>query len=93
MKIMGGGDSKFLATIFLLIPLRFQDTVFYYLLISTIIIGSISFIQNIIINWDLIANAVRSKEKGAIRKCFGRKFPYAPVVLLTWGWFGWTIYS
>ncbi len=92
LKIMGGGDSKFLATVFLLIPLKFQDEVFYYLLISTVIIGSIAFIQNLIINWSKIIEGIKAKEKGVLKNYFGRKFPYAPVILLSWVWFGWKTY-
>lgn len=91
-KVMGGGDSKFLATFFLLIPLNFQEVVFYYLLIITIIVGLILFINNIIVNHEKIFVSMKNRDLEGIKSCFGSKFAYAPVILITWIWFGWTIY-
>jgi prepilin peptidase CpaA len=91
-KIMGGGDSKFLATFFLLIPLNFQEQVFYYLLIITIIVGLIIFINNLIVSHEKIIESIKNKNIDGIKSCFGSKFAYAPVILITWIWFGWTIY-
>ena len=91
LKVMGGGDSKFLATVFLVIPLKQQDIVFYNLLISTIIIGGIVFVNNIIVYRRELYKSIKNMDVEGIKKCFGKKFPYAPVILLAWVWFGWTI--
>ena len=91
-KIMGGGDSKFLATFFLLVPLNFQEQVFYYLLIITIIVGLLFFINNIIVNHEKIFENMKERNIYGIKSCFGSKFAYAPVILITWIWFGWKIY-
>lgn len=88
LKIMGGGDSKLLATFFLLIPLNQQEIVFYYLLINTVIIGLTVFFKNIVVNFRTIIKGFRENDLQTIKSCFGRKFPYAPVILFTWIWYG-----
>ncbi len=88
LNIMGGGDSKFLATFFLLIPLENQEDVFYYLLVITVIIGLSVFTKNIVINFEKIINGLKMKNRQMVKECFGTKFPYAPVVWLTWIWMG-----
>ncbi len=92
MKIMGGGDSKFLATFFLLIPLNLQEAVFYYLLVNTVIIGSLFFINNIIVNHEKLIESFKNRNLEGIKGCFNNKFAYAPVILLTWMWIGWILY-
>ena len=88
LNVMGGGDSKFLATFFLLIPLNQQEAVFYYLLLITIIIGLAFFLKNIIINFEKLINGLKMKNKQMVKECFGTKFPYAPVIWVTWIWMG-----
>ena len=88
LKIMGGGDSKLLATFFLLVPLNQQEIVFYYLLINTVIIGSTVFLKNVVVNFNTIIKGFRENDLQSIKSCFGRKFPYAPVILFTWIWYG-----
>lgn len=92
LKIMGGGDSKFLATFFLLVPLDYQEIVFYYLLIFTIIIGVIKFFHSVITNYSKLVEGFQTKNMVMIKSCFGTKFAYAPVIFLTWVWMGWILY-
>lgn len=92
LKVMGGGDSKFLATFFLLIPLKLQETVFYYLLIITVLIGAFNFIRNIIHNREKLFESIKRKDVKGVKSCFGTKFAYAPVILVTWIWIGWEIF-
>lgn len=87
-NIMGGGDSKFLASFFLLVPMNFQDQVFYYLLVATILIGSFLLIQNLVQNYQSILNELQMRRYGEVKKYFGKKFSYAPVILLAWLWVG-----
>jgi prepilin peptidase CpaA len=84
MKIMGGGDSKFLASFFLITPLALQDQVFYFLLISTVIVGVIFLVKNIIQNRVKLMEFIRDKNIIGVKSCFGTKFAYAPVILITW---------
>ena len=93
LKIMGGGDSKFLATIFLVMPLEAQDKVFLYLLLATITIGFVSLSNNIYIQREKLRESVRNKDIQGVKSCFGTKFPYAPVILFTWVLMGWDLYT
>lgn len=89
LNIMGGGDSKFLSTFFLLIPLKTQDDAFYYLILSTIFIGTSVFIFNIIRNWKSIMSSLKSKDYALLKKSFGTKFTFAPVIFVSWIMLGW----
>lgn len=89
MRIMGGGDSKFLCTFFLLIPSALQPDALIRLLISTLLIGSFMLLTNVVKHHEKIINAVKIRHMAGIRECFGTKFSFAPVVLLAWLWLGW----
>ena len=93
MNIMGGGDSKYLASFYLLIPLQFQETVFLYLLYTTVIVGSSLLLFNALKNFDKIILMLRIGDVKGIRKVFGKKFTYAPVIFIAWMWFGWQNHS
>ena len=92
LKIMGGGDSKFLASFFLLVPLNEQEKFFFYLLLGTIIIGVFFLLKNTIHNREEIMISMRNKDVQGVKNCFGTKFAYAPVILMTWIYFGYDIY-
>ena len=91
MKIMGGGDSKYLASLFLLIPLNFQEKVFLALLITTVVVGLIIFLKNIMVNMKGIINAIKESNITELKSYFGKKFAFAPVILLAWIWLGWDL--
>ncbi len=91
LKIMGGGDSKYLATFFLLVPYAFHDKMFFALALSTTLIGGSIFIKNILKNLDKLVLAYKTMDVTLVRGVFGQKFAYAPVILISWLWFGWTI--
>lgn len=88
LKVMGGGDSKFLASFFLIVPLDRQDQVFIFLLIATVIIGIIFFIKNTFENREKLIQSFLDKDIKGVKSCFGTKFAYAPVILVTWILFG-----
>jgi prepilin peptidase CpaA len=90
-KIMGGGDTKYLFSLFLLIPISLQGKVFYYLLISTIIIGGFLLIQNTLKNFKPLWRAILDGNTRAVKSFFGTKFSYAPVILVTWLWIGFSL--
>ena len=89
LNIMGGGDSKYLSSLYLLIPLKFQEIVLLYLLYTTVIIGSSLLLFNALKNLDRIVLLVKIGDARGIRKIFGKKFTYAPVIFIAWMWFGW----
>lgn len=88
LKIMGGGDSKFLSTLFLVVPYALHDQTFEYLLYSTILIGSFVFLTNLVKNFEKIILNLKIRNFVEVKSCFGSKFTYAPVILLSWLWLG-----
>lgn len=93
MNIMGGGDSKYLSSLYLLVPLKFQEATFIYLLYATILVGSILLLVNILKNFDTIVLHLKMRDITGIKKIFGKKFTYAPVIFIAWMWFGWQNYK
>lgn len=93
MNIMGGGDSKYLSSLYLLIPLGFQEMALLYLLYTTVIIGSSLLLFNTLKNFDKIVLLIRIGDVKGIKKIFGKKFTYAPVIFIAWMWFGWQNHS
>lgn len=89
LKIMGAGDTKYLFSFFLLIPKEIQDHFFVSLLWMTIIIGLSSLLITIAHNLKGIFFAFQTYNLDGVKKIFGQKFPYAPVILLSWVWIGW----
>ena len=90
---MGGGDSKYLSSLYLLVPLNLQEAVFIYLLYATILVGSSLLLYNALKNLDIIVIHIRMKDVAGIKKIFGKKFTYAPVIFIAWMWFGWQNYK
>ncbi len=88
LNIMGAGDSKYLFSLFLMVPYELQDQAFYTLIYSTILVGGMSFFINIYQNKKKLAFAFERKNVGIIKGVFGKKFTYAPVILMSWVWFG-----
>lgn len=91
LRIMGGGDSKFLFTFFLIVPMHLQEKTFEYLLISTVLVGTFVFITNVAKNFDKLKRSLKVGDHQTVKSCFGSKFAFAPVILLAWIWIGWTI--
>lgn len=88
MRIMGAGDSKYLFSLFLLTPALWHDQVFTLLLNSTMIIGGFSMLTSISQNHEKIVIYARSGYARGIKECLGNKFPYAPVIFMSWAWLG-----
>lgn len=91
LNIMGGGDSKFLFTFFLLLPVPVHEETLTHLLLSTILIGGFIFLQNLLKNFKVIVDAAKAYDLRTVKNCFGTKFSYAPVILVAWLWMGWTL--
>ena len=89
MNIMGGGDSKYLSSLYLLVPLHFQETTFTYLLYATVLVGSTLLVFNTLKYLDIIVIHFRMRDIAGIKRIFGKKFTYAPVIFIAWMWFGW----
>ncbi len=93
IKIMGAGDVKYLFSFFLLIPLKYQDLFFFFLLYSTLIVGLTLLSYNTFKNFDKIRKAFQLRNITQIREVYGKRFSYAPVIGMAWVWFGWSIKS
>jgi prepilin peptidase CpaA len=89
LKIMGAGDTKFLFSFFLLIPKLVQNELFVLLLYSTVLIGCFFFLTNFIKNFEKIVQTIKAREYFLLKNFFGSKFPFAPVILISWIWLGW----
>lgn len=88
-KIMGAGDSKFLASFYLLVPQVLQYPLFIQILYTTIAISAILFLVNVLKNFVRIKNAIFLLQPAGIKDLIGRKFTYAPIILLAWLGIGW----
>lgn len=91
LRVMGGGDSKFLFSFFLLIPAALQPKALLALLVSTVLIGGFLFLTNLGKNHEKIVTYLKTGYIKGIKECFGTKFSFAPVILLAWMWLGWEI--
>ena len=91
LRIMGGGDSKFLFSFFLLIPVALQSRALMLLLLSTVLIGGFLLLTNLGKHHEKIVAMVKSGYIKGIKQYFGTKFSFAPVILLAWLWLGWEI--
>ena len=88
LRIMGGGDSKYLVTFFLIVPKSFHEDFLFSLLMVTIIVGGSQFIYNSVKGRQYIIDFFTYKQVSYLRKCYGKKFPFAPLILLSWIIFG-----
>lgn len=84
LKIMGAGDSKFLASLFLIIPLEYQLLFFEKLIISTILTGAILLTYKLISKRDKLKAYFLSRYWDGIKETIKSRFSYAPVVTLAW---------
>lgn len=91
-NVMGAGDSKFLASLFLIIPLQFHIPFFEKLVISSIAVGALLFSYRVYKNGpELKAYFVGHYWEG-IRKSLQSRFSYAPVIFLAWIILGFNIW-
>lgn len=84
MRIMGAGDTKFLFSFFLLVPFKIQSTMLDNLLLCTVYIGITFFLYNLMKNFKNIYLTLSSGYLVGLSRYFGSKFPYAPVILVSW---------
>jgi prepilin peptidase CpaA len=84
VRIMGAGDSKFLFSFFLLVPLKVHPLVLNNLLLCTVYIGLSFFFYNTFKNFRGIYNSIIIGHFSGLKRYFGTKFPFAPVILVSW---------
>jgi prepilin peptidase CpaA len=93
LKIMGAGDVKFLSTFFLLLVPHLQERLFYYLVASTVVVAVTFLVFNTLKNSREIIQIFQSRNYGDLKKFYGTKFSYAPVILLSWIMLGLDIFG
>ena len=82
--IMGAGDSKYLASLFLLLPWALQLKFFENVLLSTILVGGILLITKVIMSFNKLKGYALSLYFKGILQEIRSRFSYAPVLLLAW---------
>lgn len=88
MDIMGAGDSKFLASLFLLIPEKHHILYAEQLLLMTILVGSFLLLRTIISNWQKSQAYFISRHWRGLFSLIRSRFSYAPVIMLAWMLYG-----
>ncbi|MBL7665563.1 MAG: prepilin peptidase [Bacteriovoracaceae bacterium] len=88
IKIMGAGDIKYLFSFFLILPLGIHQDMFNRLIVFTGICAFVFLTFNLVKNYKILFSALKEKKYGLIKNCFGTKFAFSPVILITWIWFG-----
>lgn len=90
LKIMGGGDVKFLSTFFLMIPLKFHENFLYILLLSIISTSVILIILKCLRNYKQVIDAIFKKRIDLILEIIFKKSwnVFAPLICLSWIMFG-----
>lgn len=84
VNIMGAGDSKYLASLFLVLPYKMHWPYLELVLLSTIVVGAILLVTKLISRFARIKGyALSFHVKGVLTEIRSR-FSYAPVLLLAW---------
>lgn len=86
--IMGAGDSKYLASLFLLIPTPLHMPFMEKILIVTIFVGSILLLMKFVKSAAKIRAYLATFYLKALRAEIHSRFSYAPVILVAWILFG-----
>lgn len=84
LKIMGAGDSKYLASLFLLIPLHLQSQMMEKVLYSTLVVGLVMLTFKIAKDFKKIKAYAFSAYWKGFKESIRSSFSFAPVVLLAW---------
>ncbi len=82
--VMGAGDSKYLASICLLIPLQFHFAFFEMLLLSTSCVGGCLLVYRLFKDFRKIQAYLLTRYWQGIKLIIKSEFSYAPVIFLAW---------
>ncbi len=93
LKIMGAGDSKFLASLFLILPLEFHLFFLSKVVLSTIVVGSSIILIKIIKNRSKFKSFALSYYWEGFLSDLRSRFSYAPVILIAWILLGFEIWN
>lgn len=84
LNIMGAGDSKFLASLFLIVPLEFHLMFFSKIVISTIVVGATLLILRLIKHGPQLKAYFVSQYWEGVKTTLKSRFSYAPVIFIAW---------
>lgn len=84
LGIMGAGDSKYLASLFLIIPVEQQAIMFEKIIYSTLIVGLVMLSLKIAKDFQKIKAYALSTYWQGFKESIRSRFSYAPVILLAW---------
>lgn len=88
---MGGGDSKFLATFLLLIPVDLQHRYLESLAVGILILGGGLVVYRSLVSLKEIGIFWRTRDWVILSRIYGKKIPFAPIILFSWLAFGYNI--
>lgn len=86
LDIMGAGDSKYLFSLFLIVPEPFHELLLVKLCVLTIAVGAFLLSYKVTSQWDKFKVIVFARA-GSLKNFLGGKFTYAPVIMVAWLWF------
>ena len=84
IKIIGAGDSKYLASLYLVIPINWCELALYSLFLSTLIIGGFVFFTTVVKKYDQLWPSFMARDYAQVAKLLNNRFSYAPVILVSW---------
>lgn len=83
-KIIGAGDSKYLASLYLVIPIDWCELALMSLFFSTLIIGGFVFFTTVVKKYEQLWFSFLAKDFKEISQLLNNRFSYAPVILVSW---------
>lgn len=86
--IMGAGDSKYLASLCLVIPLEYHLPFLEMLLVCTIVVGAILLLYRVFRDFRKLQAYAWSRYWQGIKDVIKSEFSYAPVIFLAWVFLG-----
>ncbi len=84
LDIMGAGDSKYLASLFLIVPLEYHYVYFEKLVQATLIVGALLLTKTLIVHRQKLKAYFYSRYWKGVRDTIRSRFSYGPVMLLGW---------
>ena len=91
LNIMGGGDSKFLATFFLLVPATRHGEFLTIMLYGTILVAGSLFFYHSVKNLNQLWAILMTRTWEQLPRVYNKKFAFAPLILFSWLIFGYMI--
>lgn len=84
LRIIGAGDSKYLASLYLVIPVDWCQVALISLFFSTLLIGGFVFFTTVVKKYDQLLLSFVARDYKEFAKLLNNRFSYAPVILVSW---------